>query len=104
MVQGKETLLFDPALPPDSPAVTDEVIGIARCLGQHGYDLDRLRAAAQLLNSVPREGGGGSASSEAHSGAKLAKGDDRSSFAEALQRRLTPAATPNSVAANVSSR
>lgn len=42
---------FDPALPPDSPAVTDEEIGIALCLGQHPYDLDRLRAAAQLLSS-----------------------------------------------------
>jgi hypothetical protein len=43
--------VFDPALPPDCPTVTDEEIGIALCLGQHGYDLDRLRAAAQLLSS-----------------------------------------------------
>ena len=44
---------FDPALPPDSPAVTDEEIGVALCLGQQPYDLDHLRAAAQLL-SAPR--------------------------------------------------
>jgi hypothetical protein len=42
---------FDPALPPDNPAVSDEEIGIALCLGGHLYDLDRLRAAAQLLSS-----------------------------------------------------
>ena len=42
---------FDPSLPPDSPAISDEEIGIALCLGQHPYDLDRLRAAAQLLSS-----------------------------------------------------
>lgn len=42
---------FDPALPPDSPAVSDEEIGVALCLGQHPYKLDPLRAAAQLLSS-----------------------------------------------------
>lgn len=42
---------FDPALPPDNPAITDEEIGIALCLEQHRYDLDQLRAAAQLLSS-----------------------------------------------------
>lgn len=42
---------FDPTLPPDNPAVTDEEIGIALCLEQHRYDLDQLRAAAQLLSS-----------------------------------------------------
>lgn len=42
---------FDPALPTDCPEVTDEEIGIALCLGRHPYDLDRLRAAAQLLSS-----------------------------------------------------
>ena len=42
---------FDPSLPPDSPAITDEEIGIALCLGQHPYELDHLRAAAQLLSS-----------------------------------------------------
>jgi hypothetical protein len=42
---------FDPALPPDVPAFSDEEIGIALCLGQHVYDLDKLRAAAQLLSS-----------------------------------------------------
>lgn len=42
---------FDPSLPPDSPAVSDEEIGVALCLLQHPYELDRLRAAAQLLSS-----------------------------------------------------
>jgi len=42
---------FDPSLPPDSSGITDEEIGIALCLGQHPYDLDWLRAAAQLLTS-----------------------------------------------------
>src|SRR5205823_5928671 len=42
---------FDPALPPDNPAFSDEEIGIALCLEQHRYDLDLLRAAAQLLSS-----------------------------------------------------
>ncbi len=42
---------FDPALPPDNPAITDEEIGIALCLGQLPYALDHLRAAAQLLSS-----------------------------------------------------
>jgi hypothetical protein len=42
---------FDSSLPPDDPAVSDEEIGIALCLGQHPYNLDNLRAAAQLLSS-----------------------------------------------------
>jgi hypothetical protein len=42
---------FDPALPPDNPAITDEQIGVALCLEQHRYDLDNIRAAAQLLSS-----------------------------------------------------
>ena len=42
---------FDPTLPPNSPAISDEEIGVALCLGEHPYDLDRLRAAAQLLSS-----------------------------------------------------
>lgn len=42
---------FDPTLPPDNPAISDEEIGIALCLGQHAYSLDNLRAAAQLLSS-----------------------------------------------------
>lgn len=42
---------FDPALPPDNPAISDEEIGIALCLEQHPYQLDLLRAAAQLLSS-----------------------------------------------------
>jgi hypothetical protein len=47
---------FDPTLPPDNPAISDEEIGVALCLGQHPYDLDSLRAAAQLLSS-PRVDG-----------------------------------------------
>lgn len=42
---------FDRSLPPDNPAFSDEEIGIALCLGQHPYNLDNLRAAAQLLSS-----------------------------------------------------
>ncbi len=42
---------FDASLPPDNPAITDEEIGIALCLGQSPYELDHLRAAAQLLSS-----------------------------------------------------
>ena len=42
---------FDPALPPDNPAITDEEIGVALCLGQHPYKLDNLRVAAQFLSS-----------------------------------------------------
>lgn len=42
---------FDPSLPPDNPMISDEEIGIALCLGQHPYNLDNLRAAAQLLSS-----------------------------------------------------
>jgi hypothetical protein len=44
---------FDRSLPPDNPALSDEEIGVALCLGQHAYKLDNLRAAAQLL-SFPR--------------------------------------------------
>jgi hypothetical protein len=43
---------FDPSLPPDEPTISDEEIGIALCLSQHPYDLDHLRAAAQLLSST----------------------------------------------------
>ncbi len=42
---------FDLMLPPDNPAIPDEEIGIALCLEQHPYDLDKLRAASQLLSS-----------------------------------------------------
>ena len=42
---------FAPTLPPDSQGVSDEDIGVALCLGQNPYDLDHLRAAAQLLSS-----------------------------------------------------
>ena len=42
---------FDPALPPDNLAISDEEIGIGLCLEQNRYELDNLRAAAQLLSS-----------------------------------------------------
>jgi hypothetical protein len=42
---------FDPKLPPDLPAIIDEEIGVALCLGQNPYDLDSLRVAAQFLSS-----------------------------------------------------
>lgn len=42
---------FDSWLPPDSVSVSDEEIGVALCLGEHRYDLDQLRVAAQLLSS-----------------------------------------------------
>ena len=38
---------FDPTLPADLPAIRDEEIGVALCLGQNVYDLDALRVAAQ---------------------------------------------------------
>ena len=38
-------------LPPPIPVMELKVIGVALCLGQHSYDLDQLRAAAQLLSS-----------------------------------------------------
>ena len=42
---------FDASLPPDNPAVSDEEIGVALCLGQMPYDPWLIRAAAQLLSS-----------------------------------------------------
>ncbi len=42
---------FDPALPADLPAISDEEIGVALCLGQSLYDLDSLRVASQFLSS-----------------------------------------------------
>ena len=42
---------LDPALGADLPAISDEEIGVALCLGQNPYNLDALRAAAQLLSS-----------------------------------------------------
>ena len=42
---------FDPTLPPDLPAIGDEEIGVALCLGQNPYNLDSLRVAAQFLSS-----------------------------------------------------
>ncbi len=42
---------FDPTLPPDFPAISDEEIGVGLCLGQNSYNLDALRVAAQFLSS-----------------------------------------------------
>lgn len=42
---------FDPTLPADFPAISDEEIGVALCLGQNPYSLDALRVAAQFLSS-----------------------------------------------------
>ena len=42
---------FDPSLPPDNPAIPDEEIGIALCLGQMPDDPWFIRAAARLLSS-----------------------------------------------------
>ena len=42
---------FDPTLPPDLPAIGEEEVGVALCLGQNPYDLDSLRVAAQFLSS-----------------------------------------------------
>jgi hypothetical protein len=42
---------FDPVLPPDHPAIPDEEIGVALCLGQMPDEPWFIRAAAQLLSS-----------------------------------------------------
>ena len=42
---------FDPSLPPDNPAIADEEIGVALCLGQMPNEPWLIRAAAQLLSS-----------------------------------------------------
>ena len=42
---------FDPSLPPDHPAITDEEIGVALCLGQMPDEPWFIRAATQLLSS-----------------------------------------------------
>ena len=42
---------FDPSLPPDNPAIPDEEIGVALCLGQMPFEPWSMRAAAQLLSS-----------------------------------------------------
>ena len=42
---------FDATLPADLPALSDEEIGVALCLGQNPYSLDGLRVAAQFLSS-----------------------------------------------------
>ena len=48
---------FDPGLPPDNPAIPDEEIGVALCLGQNPYSLDSLRVAAQFLSSARVDAG-----------------------------------------------
>ena len=42
---------FDPSLPPDAPAIPDEEIGVALCLGEMPFEPWLIRAAAQLLSS-----------------------------------------------------
>ena len=42
---------FAPSLPPDNPAITDEEVGIALCMGQMPSEPWLIRAAAQLLSS-----------------------------------------------------
>lgn len=42
---------FDPALPQDNPALTNEEIGVGLCLGQMPDDPTLIRAAVQLLSS-----------------------------------------------------
>jgi len=48
---------FDPTLPADLPAISDEEIGAALCLGQNPYSLDSLRVAAQFLSSARVDAG-----------------------------------------------
>jgi hypothetical protein len=42
---------FEPDLPPDNPAVTDEELGVALCLYHHSFNPMLIRAAAQLLSA-----------------------------------------------------
>jgi len=42
---------FSDDLASDNPALSDEELGVALCLGQHDYDAVYVRAAAQLLSS-----------------------------------------------------
>lgn len=42
---------FSDDLPPDTPALSDEEIGVALCLGEHPYQSVQPRAAAQVLSS-----------------------------------------------------
>ena len=42
---------FSDDLPSDNPALSDEELGVALCLGQHDYNPVYVRAAAQLLSS-----------------------------------------------------
>ncbi|MDR3459386.1 MAG: hypothetical protein P4N60_18310 [Verrucomicrobiae bacterium] len=48
---------FDSSLPPDSPLISSEEIGIALCLGELPYSLDQLRVASQLLTSPQTDAG-----------------------------------------------
>jgi hypothetical protein len=42
---------FAPDLPADNPALTNEELGVALCLGHHPFDPMLIRAAAQLLSA-----------------------------------------------------
>src|SRR5438552_3045670 len=42
---------FSPDLPEDSPALSNEELGVALCLGHLGWDAMYIRAAAQLLSA-----------------------------------------------------
>jgi hypothetical protein len=42
---------FEPDLPPDNPALTDEELGVALCLYHHSFNPMLIRAAAQLLSA-----------------------------------------------------
>jgi hypothetical protein len=43
---------FDPTLPPDSPQLTSEEVGVALCLYHHPFNPMLIRAAAQLLSAA----------------------------------------------------
>jgi len=42
---------FDPQLPPDNPALSNEELGVALCLNHHPFNPMFIRAAAQLLSA-----------------------------------------------------
>lgn len=42
---------FPPELPPDSPALSNEELGVALCLGHLTWNSSYIRAAAQLLSA-----------------------------------------------------
>lgn len=43
---------FSPELPPDNPALTNEELGVALCLGHLPWNAAYIRAAAQLLSAA----------------------------------------------------